>query len=126
MKRRRRYTVATRAKATPTDANSTDEEIVARGLREVAACAVAVLGVVKLAEAGAVTAHPDKIGALLERTGKALLAATQGLAELHEIRGVAAADITPHRAGTGDDGAPHPLAGTLAAIRKARTEQPDR
>ena len=108
----------------PADDDPSDEERIARGLRELAACTVRVLGVVTGADAALLMAAPDKIGVLLEKAGNALLAAIEGLAKLTEIRGPAAADVTPQR----DNVAIHPLAGMLDAIRRARaifsTEQP--
>ena len=96
--------------------DQTDEELVALGLRELVDCTVRVLGVVGTAGAPLVLAEPDKIGVLFEKAGNALLAATECLAKLSEIRGAAATDVTPAR----DNVVIHPLAGTLDAIRRAR------
>ena len=104
----------------------TDEERIACGLRGLADCAVMVMDVLKETKPRLVIAELERIGALLERIGNALVAATRGLATLHELRAVAATDITPPGAGAQDEVPPHPLAGMLSAIRKARTEHADR
>jgi hypothetical protein len=94
----------------------TDEDMAARGVRELAAASLTALRVARLVDPAVMVEHPDKMGVLFERAGNALLAAIEGLTRLQEIRAAAAKDITPpiHKA------PPPPLAATLEAIRRER------
>jgi hypothetical protein len=101
------------------DTLASDQERVAAGLRDLAACSSTVLNIVSLADPQLIIAQPDKIGTLLQKVGDALVAATEGLAKLHELRAQAAA-ATPE---PGTAARQNPLVGTLEAIRAARRGQ---
>jgi hypothetical protein len=109
------------AELDPVDEDLTNEERVARALRELADSSLTVLRVVRLADPEQVLAHPDKIGALLERAANALVAAVEGLTSLHKIHASAVTDVAPHRPADAD--ALPPLVGTLEAITRAWEEQ---
>jgi hypothetical protein len=100
------------------DDGVTDEERIARGLRELAACSLTVLRIARVVEPGLIVWHPDRIAVLMEKAGNALLVAIEGLRQLSNIRAADATDITPvHEA----EAEPAPLlVGTLEAIRRAR------
>jgi hypothetical protein len=102
------------------DTVASDQERVAAGLRDLAACSSTVLNIVSLADPQLIIAQPDKIGTLLQKVGDALVAATEGLAKLHELRVQAAAATPP---GPGTAARQNPLVGTLEAIRAARRGQ---
>jgi hypothetical protein len=94
----------------------TDADGIAATLRELNACAIAVLRGIRLADPEKPTA-PDKVGTPLEKVADAMTAAAECLIRLAEIRERQAAEVGPRRL---DDVVATPLADTLAAIRRAR------
>jgi hypothetical protein len=73
----------------------THEDMIARGLRELASASLTALRVARLIDPVRIAENPDKVGVLLERSGNALLAAIDGLTRLQEVRASVATNITP-------------------------------
>jgi len=99
----------------------TDEDMIARGLRELASASLTALRVARLIDPVRIAENPDKVGVLLERSGNALLAAIDGLTRLQEIR-AAVAPPTPEI----NPVLIPPLPAALAAIRRSIQEDRDR
>jgi hypothetical protein len=99
----------------------TDEDLVARGLRQLASASLNALRVAELVHPQRIVEHPDKIGVLFEKCGNALLAALEGLNRMQELRAASATNITPPIHDAAAEQLPT-AEGFLEAIRRAQEE----